>query len=315
MRIGVVADATCDLPQEFIQQHGIRILPISIRLGDEMLVDERDPELTLRFYTESLASKGLDAETVPYSAEQIRAVFLERVVIDQDFALVLTVSSTRSPIFENATKASFSILNDYKPVRAAAGISGPFAMRVVDSKSLFSGTAVLVAEAQMLAEEGIAPNELRRRVEDLSESVCAYMVPKDLYYVRNRAMKKGDNSVGWMTYAVGTALDIKPVLHAWRGETRPVAKVRHFEAAVERMFGHVTRQILTGGVRSRYVCICHGGDPDAVLSMPGYEALAEAARQNGLTVQRSIMSATAAVNVGGGCVGIAFAGDHVPFAS
>lgn len=37
MRIGVVADATCDLPSEFIKTHDIGILPVTIQLGVELL--------------------------------------------------------------------------------------------------------------------------------------------------------------------------------------------------------------------------------------------------------------------------------------
>ena len=60
------------------------------------------------------------------------------------------------------------------------------------------------------------------------------MVPRDLYYIRNRARKKGDRSVSLLSAALGTALDIKPVLHAYRGETGPVAKIKGFEAAAQQ---------------------------------------------------------------------------------
>src|SRR5688572_14512890 len=127
MRIGVITDATCDLPADFVTRHRIGILPVAIRLGDETLIDTREPEATLRFYAEQLAAKGLDAETVPFTPEQIRERFLDGVVLDYDYVFCITVTATRSPIFENATKASFAILNDYKNVRTKAGVSGPFA--------------------------------------------------------------------------------------------------------------------------------------------------------------------------------------------
>ena len=34
MQIGLVVDATCDLPKHYIDQHQIQVLPISIRIGD-----------------------------------------------------------------------------------------------------------------------------------------------------------------------------------------------------------------------------------------------------------------------------------------
>ncbi|MEQ1439220.1 DegV family protein [Fontimonas sp. SYSU GA230001] len=308
MRIGVVADASCDLPPEFFREHGIHILPITIRLGDEQLVDTRDPEQTLRFYAEQLAAKGYDAETQPLSADQIRELFLDRLVLDYDYVFCITITATRSPIFENATKASFAILSDYKATRSGAGVGGPFALRVVDSRNMFSGTGVLVAEAAKLARAGAPPNDIRRRLDELREHICGYMVPGDLYYIRNRAIKKGEKSVGLISYAIGSALDIKPVILCYRGETQPIANIRSHERAVERMLIHVAHQIELG-IDTRHVCVSYGGDPTEIPTLPGYERLAAAARSQGVELLSSIMSATAAVNAGARCVAVAYGGE------
>lgn len=310
--MGLVVDATCDLPEAFLRDNDIRVLPIHIRLGDDLLVDARDPEATLHFYANHLAESGLEAETVPYTAEEIREEFLKRIVLDFDCVFVLTVTSTRSPIFENAQKASFAILNDYKAVREQHQVSGPFSMRVIDSRSLFCGTGVLAAEAVRLIGEGLAQNQIRKQLDELRDHISAYMVPADLYYVRTRAKKKGEKSVGLMTYAIGSALDIKPVLHAYRGETKPVAKVRHYEAAVEQLMAYTCRRI-ADGLRTPTVCLSYGGDPTEIGKLPGYTELAATARQHGVQLLTSIMSATAAVNAGGGGIAVAFAADPKPF--
>ena len=54
MRIGIVVDSTCDLPESYFKKNNIQILPISIRLGKELLVDKRDEQATRRFYQEQL---------------------------------------------------------------------------------------------------------------------------------------------------------------------------------------------------------------------------------------------------------------------
>jgi len=77
MRIGVVVDSTCDLPQEFIEKHNIRILPITLHLDNDHLVDERDPQATLAFYDADLADRGHNAESAPFTVQQIQEVFLE----------------------------------------------------------------------------------------------------------------------------------------------------------------------------------------------------------------------------------------------
>ena len=312
MRTGVVVDAACDLPQEFIQQNGIYVLPVHIRLGNELVVDRRDPDATLYFYNEHLAERGMDAETAPYTAEELREEFLKRLVLEYDCVFVITVMSTRSPIYENTQKASFQILNDYKAVRAEHGVPGLFTMRVLDSQTLFGGIGVIAAHACDLIEQALAPNQIRKQLEDLRSHISTYMVPSDLYYIRTRAKAKGDNSVGLMTYAIGSALDIKPVLHAYRGETQPVAKIRHYDNAVNQMFEHAARRIQEG-LLSPHVCVSYGGDPDKIDHLPGFATLQTIANENKVQVHKAIMSATSAVNVGGGAISVAFAADPKPF--
>lgn len=308
MRIGVVTDSTCDLPAQFYADHKIGVLPVSIRLGEEEWTDDRDPQRTLEFYSGLLADKGMDADSYPQTAEQIRDRFLASTVLDYDYVFCITITATRSPIFQNATKASFAILSDYKTIRGAAGIKDAFALRVVDSRSLFCGTGVLVAEAARLARANTSPNDIRRRIDELRDHICGYMVPGDLYYIRNRAIKKGEKSVGLLTYAIGNALDIKPVILCYRGETQAVAKIRGYERAVERMFDYVAAQI-ERGIDTKHVCISYGGDPAKVADLPGYAKLAETAQTKGIELLVGIMSATAAVNTGSGCVAIAYGGE------
>ena len=39
MRIGIVVDSACDLPQDFIQRNNVIVLPISVRIGEAVLAD------------------------------------------------------------------------------------------------------------------------------------------------------------------------------------------------------------------------------------------------------------------------------------
>ena len=49
MRIGIVVDSACDLPQDFLRDNNIILLPITVRIGDAVLTDHRDEEATLSF--------------------------------------------------------------------------------------------------------------------------------------------------------------------------------------------------------------------------------------------------------------------------
>ena len=305
MRIGLVVDSTCDLPKTFIDEHRIIILPITIRIEDEQFVDRRDPRQTIEFYRSHIGEKGHNAESAPFTVEQIQELFLDRVVIDLDYAICETVTRLRSPIFENATKASFAILRGYKEVRRKHGVEGPFALRVINSKTLFCGQGVLAAETIRMISEGVHVNEIRARIEKFSEDVFTYLVPRDLYYIRARAQKKGEKSVSWVGAALGTALDIKPILRAYHEETGPVAKARGFEHACEKLMNYAIERIRVG-LLAPTICMSYGGDPEEVKGLPGYGELILEAERHGVQVLTSVMSVTAGVNIGPGGFCLAF---------
>lgn len=306
MRFGIVVDSACDLPAEFFAEHDVGVLPISIRIGNESLVDDRDPALTARYLAENLGARGAAAETEPYTVEQIRDVFLERLVLDYDCVFCLTITSTRSPIFEHARKASFAILNSYQAVRRAAGVDGPFLMRVIDSQTLFAGQGVGVYEATRLIAANSSIGAMRERLEFIAQNSYGYMLPRDLYYLRARAQKKGDRSVGLFSVALGSALDIKPILRGWRGETGPVGKVRGFDAGAKTLFAYAQERV-RAGLLVPMLCVSYGGDLAELAALPGYPALKETCAEHGVEVLESPMSVTGMVNVGVGAVTLGFA--------
>ena len=129
MRIGIVVDSACDLPREFLDQHGVLIMPITLRIGDALIEDRRHPEETQAFYARHLDRKSEDfAESIPYSVAQIERLFLERLVLDYDYVFCLTITSTRSPIFDHAMQASRAILTKYKAIRRDAGMEERFGL-------------------------------------------------------------------------------------------------------------------------------------------------------------------------------------------
>ncbi|HEX6930041.1 MAG TPA: DegV family protein [Gammaproteobacteria bacterium] len=307
MRIGICIDSACDLPPSFIQEHHLEIMPINLVVGEEreILIDERGPEETIAFYKRYTEEKDLEGETQPFSVEQITNLFLDKLVLNYDRVLVVSISSTRSLIFENATKASFAILSGYKQRRAQAGIEGAFALRVVDSKTLFTGEAVLVQETvRMLKEDGIPFEKLRPAVEARSKHVHAYLIPNDLHYLRKAGRARGDRSVSWLSYTLGTAMDIKPIVKAYQGDTFPVKKIQGFENAVNTVFEQAKAQI-DKGLLSNTICMSYAGNPDFIRRMTGYKILEKHAEKHGVRLMLSVMSTTAGINVGPGAFSLA----------
>lgn len=312
MRLGILVDAACDLPRAFIEQNPIRMMPIPIRIGDRELVDVRDEEDTRKFATQVLAAGIPGVEVHPYAQEQLESLFLERIVLDFDYVICLTIASTRSPIFEQTQKFAFQIITKYKPLRQAADVPGPFAIRVFDSGNMFAAQGVQVLELARLIRADTPVSRIVRRMDEIIPQTYGYIVPSDLQYLQTRARQRGERGTGFIGKALGQALDMKPVARCLRGETGTVAKVRHFAAAAERVFANVTREIERGLVVP-FVNLSHGGDWTSLTQLPGYLAMARAAMVRGVEVHWSQLSMSASVNVGPGALTVGIVAQPHPF--
>ena len=307
MRIGVLVDSCCDLPKSFIETHGIVVMPITLRIGKSLVEDRRDPAETQAFYDTHLDRKSEDfSESIPYSSDQIERLFLERLVLDFDYVFCLTITSSRSQIYDNAMKASRAILTKYKQVRRDAGVPERFGLAVVSSRNMFTGQAIQAAEAIRLIRQGATPSEIGARLRELVDVTHAYLLPTDLFHIYKRASKKGDKSIGWGSYMVGSMLDVKPILHVNQDVTTPVTKVRGFDTGTEKLFANAAARVRSG-LASPFVSVSYGGPLEKLPTFAGYNDLLRAATECGVEVLVSPMSKTAAVNVGPGGVSVAFA--------
>ncbi len=308
----LVIDAACDLPRPFIDERAIQVLPISIRIDDETFTDNKNAQTLTDFYAKGLLGRDHNAESLPYTAEQIETLFLERIVAHYDFALVQTVSRKRSPIYDNATRASHAILSSYREIREQAGREGGFGIRVMNTGSLFCGQGLLAAFTSDMIRMGKSKNEIIRLSDSMRQKLFAYIVPPDVYYIRERARKKGDDSIGMISALVAKSLDIVPILCGRGDDTFPVAKGRGFRASVDRLFQYAIRRI-QAGLLTPYVVISIAGNLNELMEYESFQELERVAKEEGVRVLSCVMGLTGGLNVGPGCVGLALAAEEHEF--
>ena len=308
MRIGIVADSACDLPTDLIERENITILPVTVQIGQAVLADVRNEEATMNFLSGETAARAFEAETTPFTVQQVHDLFLGKLVHDYDYVFCITTTRTRSGIYDNAVQASYTILNDYKPLREASGNHTPFSLRVIDSQNVFAAVGVLAIEAARLRAAGEGAPKIRSRLEHLALYTQGYMVPPDLHYLRNRIKKRGDKSVSFFSAALGTALDIKPILHCNRGDTAPAAKVKGFSNAAEKLFDFAGSRV-RAGLMTPTMCLSFGGELDGMRALPGYQRLRDTCAEHNVEVFESVMSLSGMVNVGQGALVVGFAAE------
>ncbi|MBS0212357.1 MAG: DegV family protein [Proteobacteria bacterium] len=306
MRIGMVVDATCDMQREWLDEHKVILEPIKIHMGTAEFTDVRNAAESLRFYREHLGEQGHAAESTPFSVEQIRELFLTKLVLDYDFVFCMCIMSSRSPIYERTVAASREILRYYHPIRKDAGLKGIFQMRVLDSQTLFAGQAITVLEGVRMIEADMEYNPIYDRLSELAKNTYGYAVPRDVKYLRARAMKRGDRSVTWMKATLGTLLDIKPILRAYRNDTAAVGKAKGFDNAA-RMLLTYTADRVKKGLMAPYVNLSYGGELDKLRALAGYDVLARTCEEQGVRLGEAVMGLTGMVNIGEGALTVGFA--------
>ena len=164
MKIAISAESTCDLSKELIEKNDIKIIPYTIILGEEEITD--GDGVTEKIY-EFVEKTGKLPKTSAINEDGYYNYF-EGILKDYDALIHITLSSgiTSSP--SHAIAASKRLNNVF----------------VVDSKSLSTGTGLLVLYARELTKSGeILPGEIARLVEMRVPSVQASFVIDKLNYL------------------------------------------------------------------------------------------------------------------------------------
>ena len=308
MKTAVVIDSACDLPATYIQKHRLYLLPNTLILGDQILTDNRDVNLTLAFHHRyTTQSRDLKAMTEPCSASAIAELFLNRLVIDHDRAILMTIAQTRSQLFQNATEASFAIVRGYRERRQRAGLNTPFQLNVLDSQTIFAGQAVLAHEVIRLLQNPDLPfGELRRQAEAFRRHIRCYVLLDDLFHARYQASEKGEHSIGFLHYHLGSLFGVKPVARFVEGETKLMLKARSFERALAALLEQARLEI-DQGLRVPLVALSYAGDPQGLRRKHAFIEFERHVRQWGIEIMTSVMSATGGIHLGPNAVSLAFA--------
>lgn len=308
MRVGVIVDSSCDLPKSYFEHHNIQIIPMTIIGGDKPFFDYRDKEQTDKFGIMVKKHKGT-YDSQPPTKEEIEYYFLTKAIYEYEYVLFVTASSYRSKTYDNANAAIAKVLPKYRHLREKAGLSGNFQVRVIDSQSLLAGQGVVVSEIINCLYSGTNGLEVTEKALQIANHTQAYLVPHDLYYLYEKAQKKGDNSVTTLQYLIGSNLHIYPIIMCHQGHTKAACKVQGFKTAVQKLFNFVADEI-PKGLLSSSICISYAGNRAKIKTLPGFAYLEKMAKDNGVTLLVSKMSMTAVANVGPDSICVAFATDN-----
>ncbi len=236
----LLTDSSCDLPAGLAEELGVRVLPLSVSLNGKTYknyLDEREIKLT-DFYGALRA--GGEASTAALNPGDIIEYLTPELEAGRDI-LYIAFASALSSTYHNGLIAAQELMDKY-PGREVI---------CLDSKCASLGQGLLVYLAAKRREEGADIHELRDYVLATVPYVCHWFTVDDLFF-----LKRGGR-VSAATAAVGTLLNVKPVLHVDdEGRLINMLKARGRRAAIRSIYDKCA--VTSENLEDQTVFISHG---------------------------------------------------------
>ena len=200
MSLKIVLDSTSDLVPELLGK--FEIVPLTVNFGEEEFIDG------VTITREEFYAKLIESDVIPTTSQASPEAFekvFKKVVENGDEVLCITVASKLSGTYQSACIAAEEF---------------PGKVRVIDSKSVAIGSAILAEFALSLLEKGVSAEEIEKELIKKREDIIIVALIDTLEY-----LKKGGRLSKTAAFA-GSLLNIKPVVSVEDGEINVLGKAR-----------------------------------------------------------------------------------------
>ena len=225
--IRIVTDSTCDLPEEVIDELGVRVVPLYINVGTRGYLDGVD--ITRQEFYQRLPEMHPHPTTAAPGSEVFRQAYEELAGQGATQVLSIHISPSLSATLDVA--------------RAAAQQTRVVPVTAFDSRQLSLGTGFLVETAAKAAAQGASMDDILALLKEQIARSHVFAALDTLEYLR----RSGRMNVAVASF--GRLLQLKPLLHMYDGD--PIAeRVRTSQRAMKRLLeilsklGHLERVAL-----------------------------------------------------------------------
>ncbi|MCL2227596.1 MAG: DegV family protein [Oscillospiraceae bacterium] len=283
----ILTDTSYDLPEQFINDNQIAVVPIPFHLDGTPHPEGRWQEISdVDFYNK--LRDGSSAGTAQINPETYVQIFTKYAEKGEP-VLALFLSSGLSPSYGNSVIA----LSEVKEKHPDCQIF------TVDSLNAAGGVGVLVALAVKKRSEGLSLEETAKWLEEKRHSCLSLFTVDDLHYLhRGGRLSK-------LQAVAGSLIGIKPLLNvAPDGTLKLKDKARGRKAALETIAAQMKRSI-NKGTKLDTVVISHSNcESDA-------ELVAELIKKSFEVGEFKIvmMGPVIGAHVGPGCIALFFEAD------
>lgn len=229
----MIADSACDLPQKYVEELGIKILPLKVIYPDGEYSDRVDiqpMDVYNRMPEEIPTTSQPNVHDIKTAIENIREEGYTHL-------LIITLSSGLS--------------GTYQVMQVAAQYFDDIVIKVFDTLTLSMATGWIVLDTARNIVKGLSWDKVIENLTILQPKLRAYYVLETLDYLR-----KGGR-IGQVAGMLGELFNIKPIIGLTaEGTYYPHAKVRGRSKSIERL-GQIVQESV--GNRPFNLAVMHGG--------------------------------------------------------
>jgi len=222
-RVAIVTDSASDLPPEVAHRSDITVVPLVVSFGP----DSFRPGVNLtteEFWQRMTAPEAPFPTTAAAAPGDFMSAFQGAFDAGADSVVCITVSGDLS--------------GTLKAAQVAAGQLPGRDIHVVDSRTASMGHGMLAQIAAELAAEGVSGAEIARVIDHRKSDVALYVALDTLEYLKRGGRISGARA------AIGTMLNVKPIITVIGGIVENADRVRSRPKARERVLELLTEKPL-----------------------------------------------------------------------
>lgn len=236
MSVKVVVDSGGDIPDDLVSEHGLEIVPLKIRFGEQEFIDTKD--LTTDQFWELCGTSNDFPQTSAPSSGDFEAAFINAKNEGFTEIVCLTLSSDLSATFQAATIAAKSLENQIN-------------IELIDSRLATFAMGNLAITSSIEARKGSSASEIAALVRNRIPDVRVFGALDTLDNLR-----KGGR-IGKAAALFGSLLSFKPIIDVRDGIIEAESKQRTRGKALKYLIDKV---VSYGSITE--LAIIHANAPD-----------------------------------------------------
>ena len=296
-KTAILVDSVCTLPPKILDKYNVRRVPIGVDINGDEFLDPCDQAMSLEFFKSGQLNRKHNVSTTPPTVETFENSIQEAIAAGAEQVIVQTVNRMQGETYNQANEA-------VSKVQARLPEGSNVTLRVMDSRTVFSGQGLMVAETLRRMIKGQDTSTVRRQMDQLSSKIHTFVLPKSPLLALERSKKRGEKAVGWTQAFVANTIGVHPILCNVNDGSYRAAKIMGFEKAAAQLFAHARAKIIDG-LLSPIVVVNYAGPLSELKALPGFAELDDVAREQRVQLVTSVMSLAGGIYTSPGSINLA----------